>query len=142
VILRRVAASLGLCAYLAVAPLSAGAAHAAAVSSSSNPFLYGQCTWFAANVRRDIGADMWGDASNWITAAHEAGLKTGETPVQGSLVIYQPGVQGAGKTGHVAQVVWVAPDRQHFSVDEMNFPVPGIVDHRGSWTEPGVTFIY
>jgi surface antigen len=80
-------------------------------------------------------------ASDWAQIAKIAGLKTGTTPIQGSIVVYQPFVQGASVTGHVARVTSVQADG-HFTVDEMNYPVLGLLDSRDSWVEPGVSFIY
>ena len=142
--MRRVLAALGFAACLLAMPVQAGAAQAAAYSYSFsyNPFTYGQCTWWAAHVRPDIGAHVWGNAAMWAFAARQAGLPTGTTPRLGAIVVYQPGVQGAWGTGHVAHVIGVSPNGVHFTVDEMNYPWPGVVTRRVSHTGWGVSFIY
>jgi N-acetylmuramoyl-L-alanine amidase len=114
----------------------------AAAAAPSNHFYWGQCTWWAANARPDIGAVVSGNAANWPAAAQRAGFKTGGLPEDGAIVIYQPGVQGAWSAGHAAHVLSVSPDEQTFTVDEMNFPVAGRVTQRASHVGPGVSFIY
>jgi len=136
--LRRVLAALGVAACLSACPLSAGASEAASI----NRFYQGQCTWFAAEVRPDIGSMVRGNANQWLVAAQRAGLETGDAPRPGAIVVYQAGVQGASWAGHVAHVLAVDQDAQHFLVDEMNFPRAGVVTQRMSHTGPGVTFIY
>jgi surface antigen len=110
--------------------------------SGPNNFPYGQCTWWAAQSRPDIGANVIGNASSWLYSARAAGLPTGSTPRVGAIVVYQPGAQGAAWTGHVAYVTSVSGDGAHFTVSEMNFPYWGSVTRRASWTGPGVGFIY
>ncbi|MFI5266304.1 MAG: CHAP domain-containing protein [Chloroflexota bacterium] len=110
--------------------------------SGPNNFPYGQCTWWAAQSRPDIGANVIGNASSWLYSARAAGLPTGSTPRVGAVVVYQPGAQGAAWTGHVAYVTSVAGDGAHFTISEMNFPYWGSVTRRSSWTGAGVGFIY
>jgi surface antigen len=119
-------------------PIQSGTAAAA----TYNRFTPGQCTWYGASVRPDIGAAVSGSASNWLRAAERAGLDTGTTPADDAIVVYQPGAQGAWGSGHIAHVLSVSPDGYHFTVDEMNFPVAGRVTQRVSHTGPGVAFIY
>lgn len=83
-----------------------------------------------------------GNAANWAWSARAADLPTGSTPKAGAVVVYQPGVQGAWYTGHVAHVISVSPDGYHFTVDEMNYPWPGVLTRRMSHTGQGVSFIY
>ncbi|HVA23144.1 MAG TPA: CHAP domain-containing protein [Chloroflexota bacterium] len=110
--------------------------------SGPNNFPYGQCTWWAAQSRPDIGANVIGNASSWLYSARASGLPTGSVPRVGAVVVYQPGAQGAAWTGHVAYVTSVAGDGVHFTISEMNFPYWGSVTRRASWTGPGVGFIY
>jgi surface antigen len=110
--------------------------------SGPNNFPYGQCTWWAAQSRPDIGANVIGNASSWLYSARASGLPTGATPRVGAIVVYQPGAQGADWTGHVAYVTSVAGDGVHFTISEMNFPYWGSVTRRSSWAGPGVGFIY
>lgn len=73
-------------------------------------------------------------------------LPRGDTPVAGSVVWFDPNVQGATSAGHWAQVVAVAPDGYWFLVSEMNFGWRGggfgKVDYRYAHTGPGVQFVY
>ncbi len=110
--------------------------------SSTNNFPWGQCTWWAAQSRPDIGSVVVGNASAWLYSARSAGLATGFMPRAGAIVVYQPGAQGAGWTGHVAYVTSVNPDGVTFNISEMNFPIWGGVTHRVSRTGAGVSFIY
>jgi len=112
----------------------------AAPLHSLNWFPYGQCTWWAANQRPDIGSRVVGNASAWAYSARAAGLATGSVPRAGAVVVYQPGAQGAAWTGHVAYVTSVSGNS--FTISEMNFPYWGRVTTRSSWAGPGVTFIY
>ena len=110
--------------------------------SGPNNFPWGQCTWWAAQSRPDIGASVIGNAASWLYSARGAGLPTGSVPRAGAIAVYQPGAQGAAWTGHVAYVTSVAGDGVHFTVSEMNFPYWGSITGRASWTGPGVGFIY
>jgi surface antigen len=110
--------------------------------SGPNNFPWGQCTWWAANERPDIGSAVIGNAASWLYSARAAGLATGTVPRVGAVVVYQPGAQGAAWTGHVAYVTSVSPDRVHFTISEMNFPIWGGVTNRTSSTGWGVGFIY
>jgi len=109
---------------------------------SSNYFPWGQCTYWAAQERPDIGSRVIGNAASWIYSARAAGLATGSVPRVGAVVVYQPGAQGAAWTGHVAYVTSVAGDGVHFTISEMNFPYWGRVTSRASWAGGGVGFIY
>jgi LysM repeat protein len=111
-----------------------------APAHSLNWFPYGQCTWWAANQRPDIGSRVVGNAAAWAYSARAAGLATGTVPRVGAIVVYQPGAQGAGWVGHVAYVTSVSGSS--FTISEMNFNAWGRVDTRNSWAGPGVSFIY
>jgi surface antigen len=111
-------------------------------ASPESHFTYGQCVWWAAHTRPDIGAVVSGSAAAWPAAAQRAGLAMGSTPAPDAIVIYAPGVQGAWGAGHAAHVNDVSPDGSSFTVDEMDFPVPGRVTQRVSHPGAGVTFIY
>jgi len=53
--------------------------------------LYG-CTYYAA-IRRNVDSwHTWGDGAEWVENAEEAGWETGQMPVKGALVSFQPGV--------------------------------------------------
>jgi surface antigen len=111
-------------------------------ASGPNYFPYGQCTWYAAQQRPDIGGRVMGNASAWLYSARAAGLATGSRPQVGAIVVYQPGAQGAAWTGHVAYVTSVAPNGVNFTISEMNYAGWARISTRSSWTGGGVSFIY
>lgn len=139
-LLRRLLAAVGLAGCLLSTLTQAPVADAA--PAAYNHFYWGQCTWFAASVRPDIGAVVWGNAADWLSSAQRVGLKTGVTPKLGAIVVYQPGADGAWSFGHVAHVLSVSADGNQFTIDEMNWVGLGRVSQRISHTAPGVAFIY
>jgi len=139
--MRRLLGSLGFAALFLCQPLQASAAQVPP-PPLENRFQWGQCTWWAANVRPDLGAIEQGNASDWLMWAQKAGFKTGPTPAPGAIAVFQPGADGALWTGHVARVLSVTPDGLHFTVDEMNFPLEGVVTERAISAGEGIAFIY
>jgi len=126
-------------------------------------FHNGQCTMWAqerrpgivrrgveAIVAREIAAGQpenmgdW-DARFWPANARQAGIPTGHTPRAHALIVFQPGVLGAGASGHIAFVQRVFPDGS-FLISEMHAPVLWRVTHQrltaAEGRLPGVTFIY
>jgi len=134
--LRRLLASVVIVAVLAVMPVLTETADAAGY----NPFYWGQCTWYAYNMRPDLAGHLWGNASNWPYAARVSGDAVGTSPRAGALVVFQPGVQGAWGTGHVAYVTAVGSNGW-FQVSETDYPYPGQVTYRWAQSGWGVTFI-
>jgi surface antigen len=125
-------------------------------------FQNGQCTQWAADKRPDIvqqivvgsiAADIASglvesvpnlDAEFWTSEAQRAGISTGHKPRAGALMVFQPGVLGAGPVGHIAYVERV---RKHsFTISAMHAPVLGQVSYTKfrKWVarQPGVSFIY
>lgn len=123
----------------------------------------GQCTMWAqerrpdivregveAIVAREIAAGKpentgdW-DARSWPANARLAGIPTGHAARARSLIVFQPGVLGAGTVGHIAYVQRVYPDGS-FLISEMHAPVLWRVTHRrltaADGRRRGVTFIY
>jgi surface antigen len=125
-------------------------------------FQNGQCTELAANERPDVVEsiiettvtnelalgedenmpDM--DARYWVTQAQLAGIPTGNQPRRGALIVFQPGVLGAGSAGHIAYVQKVSA--KSFRIMQMNAPNPYQVTY---WVLPkraarlsGIAFIY
>lgn len=100
------------------------------------------CTWWPQHVR---GLPSLGNAAQWTYNAARRGFGTGYSPRAGSTVVFQPGVQGAGGLGHVAQVERVYGNGW-FLVSEMNFSWNGggygRVSYRYAHTGGGVSFIY
>ena len=130
------------------ASTSAAAAPAAAPQGGhmyANSYSFGQCTWWAAQTRRDENLERLGNAGMWAINARLRGLRVGSTPHVGATAVFGPGVQGASWLGHVAHVVRVSGSR--FEVSEMNYygGTPrggwGRVDYRWANTG-GVSFIY
>ncbi len=105
---------------------------------------WGQCTWWAATQRPDIGRHMSGNAWWWPNAAEAQGLATGSDPRVGAVATFQPGIQGASwVAGHVGIVKAVATDGVHFLLTEANFGGgPGVIGERWASVGPGVRFIY
>lgn len=106
----------------------------------------GQCTWWAATRRLD--ENFWGlgtYAYQWAFNARARGFRTGTTPVVGASVVFQPGVDGASRWGHVAHVVAVYSGGW-FLVSEMNFYWNGggwdRVSFRYVHVGAGVSFLY
>ncbi|MCL4543511.1 MAG: CHAP domain-containing protein [Chloroflexi bacterium] len=135
--MRRVLVAIALAATLvtSLAPLSS-------VEAAWNPFEWGQCTWWAADMRPDLIGTVWGNAWHWIYEARWGGFRTGYYPVRGAVVVFQRGVDGASwYYGHVAYVTAVG-NNGWFQVSEMNFPWFGRVSYRWVHTGWGVSFIY
>jgi len=81
-------------------------------------------------------------AKNWAKLAELGGLKVGTTPTVGAIAVWQPGVEGAKKTGHVGYVESVAGGS--FTVSEENFGKAYVVGKRTLPAAPlaGRLFIY
>lgn len=125
-------------------------------------FQNGQCTQLAADKRPDVVKEIVEstvsrdlnqgrgevipnfDARYWGTLAHRAGLPTGHRPKVGALMVFQPGVMGAGSAGHIAYVQSVR--RHWFTIAEMHAPYLFRVTHvtlrKRDVRRWGVRFIY
>jgi hypothetical protein len=83
------------------------AAPVGANNGSLGRFFYGQCTYWA-NLRYHALTGNWvtwiGDAWQWQGGAMAAGWNVSSQPHVPSIIVLQPGVQGAGGYGHVAVV--------------------------------------
>jgi surface antigen len=91
---------------------------------SSNPAVGGQCTWGAQEMFHwYAGAYMatTGNAKDWPLAVRQRGWTVGTRPRMDSMIVFQPGVNGAGSNGHVAWITAVWPDRNSVQIKEMNF---------------------
>jgi surface antigen len=127
-------------------------------------FQNGECTQWAANKRPDVvqsiitgfvaselaqGStnetmpDM--DARYWTADAQLVGLATGHKPRRGALMVFQPGVLGAGSAGHIAYVQRVNRNGS-FRISEMHAPVLYQVSYQAfpaaAARLSGVSFIY
>jgi surface antigen len=126
-------------------------------------FHNGQCTMWAQERRPDIvrqgvkaivdreirsgrpeNMGDW-DARFWPTNARMAGIPTGHRPRARALIVFAPGVLGAGSAGHIAFVERVYRDGS-FLISEMHAPVLWRVTHQRLTAAvgrlPGVAFIY
>ena len=93
---------------------------------------WGQCTWWAATRRADIGKPIpgWGNAATWAGSAASAGYTVDGSPSAGSVVVFQPGVLGAAAYyGHVAMVEEVRKDGS-ILISESNALGLGVVSTR------------
>src|SRR3954464_2641005 len=122
------AAGMGAQAVVVAAPASADTVDQIAIrtvgrTQSINPGTPGQCTWGAAEKWFEATGSypaMGGNALEWTNTAAAAGYTVVDTPQDRSLVVFQPGVAGAGGYGHVAWVDSVSPGGQFVHVTEMN----------------------
>jgi surface antigen len=119
-----------------------------------NPFPAGQCTWGADNLAHlfmdtDSSAypaghnfiDVWGNALNWASSAAGNGWTVVTTPHRDSIVVFQPGVQGADAPyGHVAWVTAVYSNGT-FQIEEMNATAGANYDFRKVAVASGESFI-
>jgi surface antigen len=82
-------------------------------SGDLNRFAYGQCTYWA-NMRYHQLTGYWvpwlGDAYQWVAGAEQYGWIVSARPHVPSIIVLQPGVQGASSYGHVAVVERMNPD--------------------------------
>jgi surface antigen len=116
-------------------------------SGTSNGYPKGQCTWWADQRYYDLTGYYvpWSDnADGWAADAQAAGWTVSSKPLVPSIIVLQPGVQGADPTfGHVAVVESVnANGSVHCSTQNWN----GITyPNTTTWDfQPGtgVSFIY
>lgn len=136
-----------------VAPIAPGVAAAApaprAVGQTIgyNTGMPGQCTWGAMERFRAFSgryAALAGNAKDWYRNARATGWSTSVRPQPNSMVVFQPGVQGASPYGHVGWVDRVVPTRTGVAVHiwDMNGP-GGPFSTRWWWTTntPGMSYI-
>ncbi len=81
----------------------------------SNPYPYGQCTWYASQRFQQLhgfyvpwttNANAW----QWTARAYDYGWRVSSRPSVGAIVDLQPWVQGAYSFGHVGVVEQVFAD--------------------------------
>lgn len=97
----------------------------AASSGFVNVFSYGQCTWWAAQRYFQLHSVVvpWrsqANAEQWTARAYENGWHVFSEPIQGSIIVLQPGIQGASDLGHVGIVERVLDDNTAI-VSSMNW---------------------
>ncbi len=117
-----------------------------AAIGTSNPFSFGQCVWWADQRYYQLHGIFvpWrinAMAANWINRAREFGWHVSGIPKVGSIMVLQPGVQGAYSAGHVAVVEHLL---SHGSViaSSMNWGSrPTMVTNSTFHLGPGVAFV-
>lgn len=104
----------------------------------------GSCVYYALerfHQYTGVYPKAFGDARYLATGAAASGWATGTTPRINSLVVFQPGQNGAGApTGHVAWVEQVSGNQIY--IGEMNAPTPYVVTHRWMTPVAGVRYVY
>lgn len=93
-----------------------------------NGYVYGYCTWYAANKRAQTGRPIpanLGNASTWKVLAQRAGLGVGNTPQPGA-VIWTPPSDYYGHVGYVEEVYGDGSVR----ISEMNYAGWNVVSYR------------
>jgi surface antigen len=111
----------------------------------SNPFPYGQCTYWADERYHTLhgvyvpwmsNANAW----QWTTRANQYHWNVSSTPTIGAIIDLQSGVQGASGYGHVAVVEKIV-DSSHVLASNMNWGGGASVTYTTFATGYGVTFI-
>jgi Surface antigen len=118
-----------------------------AVHGFSNPFPYGQCTWWASQRYFQLSGvyvpwAMNANAYQWSARAREFNWRVSAQPVAGAILDLQPNIQGASGLGHVAVVERVYSNGRVLA-SSMNWgPNYSQVSNFVFSPGPGVTFIY
>jgi surface antigen len=95
-------------------------------TEASNSAPWGQCTWGAKekfHQATGVYPALYGNAKDWSASAGNAGWTVVADAEARSIVVFQPGVQGADRTnGHVAWVdsVEFRADGRYVHITEMN----------------------
>lgn len=130
-------------------PALADATRVVGRTQSANPGAAGQCTWGAAQKWFEASGSypaLVGDAMSWSEAATAAGWTVTDDARDRSIVVFKPGVAGAGSIGHVAWVDSVSQtaDGPWIHVTEMNnsyYGGLGIFNDRDIKDIPGMSYI-
>jgi len=105
-------------------------------TEATNSADWGQCTWGAKEKFHDATGKypaIYGNAKDWATSARNAGWTVVADALPRSIVVFQPGVQGANATnGHVAWVdsVDYRSDGRYINITEMNVNGVGVWSRR------------
>lgn len=126
--------------------LAWGANRAWGQTLSYNPGGSGQCTYWAeyefyanTGVYANTFGPNNGNAMYWAQNAQAHGWTVTTTPQVDSIVVFQPGVDGASSVGHVAWVT--AVNGSQITVSEMNVRGWGVVDTTTYTVTSGMSFI-
>lgn len=112
-------------------PVATGRPVAGLVWGSGNGYIYGFCTWHAANRRIATGNPLpsnLGHASSWYRNAVANGMSVGDKPRAGA-VLWHVNTRIAGGLGHVGYVERMNDDGS-ILVSDMNYPRWGGVTYR------------
>lgn len=128
------------------ASTSSYSAQGAGAVGSSNPFPFGQCTWWANQRYYQLHgifvpwrADAF--AANWVNQARKFGWHVSNIPIVGAIMVLQPGIQGAYSAGHVGVVERLLGNGSVLA-SSMNWGTnPRAVTDYTFHTGPGVAFI-
>jgi len=115
---------------------------------SLNHFALGECTYWA-DLRYHQLTGVWvpwiGNAYQWAAGAAASGWVVSSTPRVPSIIVLQPGVQGAFGVGHVAVVERINSDGSVYT-SNMNMYANGggwdIVSYATFTPGPGVSFVW
>jgi surface antigen len=112
----------------------------------NQPYPSGQCTeWADARYKELFGVNgqLNGDARLWVSDARRKGnYQISAQPSVGAMVITQPGVLGAGSTGHVGVVEKVYKNGD-VCVSNWNYPTPWKTTYiKQKGQAPGVDYIH
>jgi surface antigen len=128
--------------FLHTVPLSASMLQ----GSADNAFPYGQCTWWANQRYYELhrGFVPWRSNANafqWVSRAIEFGWHVSDDPIVGSIMVLQPGIEGAYGLGHVGVVEQVLRDGRVIA-SSMNWGShPGMVTQATYVLGSGVSFL-
>lgn len=103
----------------------------------------GNCTWWAAYKRPDLGVCIQGNGGDWDNNAYLCGYSVASEPQVGDIAVLEAGEQYAGSVGHVAYVETVNADQSKFYVSHMNWGDPPVwMSHRWFDTTAKTSFIH
>jgi len=105
---------------------------------------FGQCTYWA-DIRYHQLTGWWvpwsGDAAQWSGGAAASGWVVSSTPKVPSIIVLQPGVEGAFSIGHVAVVERINSDGSVYT-SNMNWSGWDVVSYVTFTPGPGVSFVW
>ena len=112
-----------------------------------NRFAFGQCTYWA-NMRYRALTGYWvpwlGNAYQWFYGASASGWIVSSKPHVPSIIVLQPGVEGAGGYGHVAIVEKINADGSVYTSDYNWYSNGGwdILSYVTFYPGSGVSFVW
>jgi surface antigen len=113
-----------------------------------NHFALGECTYWA-DLRYHQLTGIWvpwtGNAYQWAAGAAASGWVVSSRPKVPSIIVLQPGVQGAYSVGHVAVVERINSDGSVYTSNMNNYSNGGgwdIVSYATYYPGPGVSFVW